>query len=55
MSKKKNKKYIITSEQMFDFQKPKYNGFICRGGAHGDKKYNRRKEKDRWKKDLLDE
>lgn len=24
---------------------PKYNAFVCRGGIHGDTKYNRSKEK----------
>ena len=26
-------------------QMPKYNAYQCRGGVHGDTKYNRRKEK----------
>lgn len=54
MSKRKNKKYVITSEQIFDAQKPQFNGFIGYG-VHGDTKYNRTKEKQKWKKNFLDE
>lgn len=45
MSKKNVKQYKITSNQIFDAQKPQYNGFAGGYGAHGDKKYNRRKAK----------
>lgn len=47
MSKKKKtqKVGVITSEQLFDMQKPKFNAFACGHGAHGSKGYNRRKEK----------
>lgn len=55
MSNHKNKKYVITSEQMFDFQKPKFNGHSCGTGIHGDTKYNRNKDKQKWKKNYLDE
>lgn len=48
MSKKsKNKRYVITSEQLFDAAKPKFNGFGCGYGAHGKAKYDRNKEKAR--------
>lgn len=54
----KNNKTIscgkITSQQLFDFRKIKYNGYICRGGIHGDTSYNRLDEKDKFNK-LLDE
>lgn len=44
MSKKKAKRKI-TSEEMFDFHKPKYNAWMQGYGAHGDLKYNRAKAK----------
>ena len=44
MGRKKRKKYVITSGQLFDANKPQFNGFNVGHGAHGDKKYNRRKE-----------
>jgi hypothetical protein len=44
---KANKKLVITSQQQFDAEKPRYNGFACGYGRHGDKKYNRAKEKRR--------
>ncbi len=31
---------------------PRFNGFACGYGAHGDTKYNRAKEKRRWKSDM---
>lgn len=47
MSKKKKtqKVGVITSEQLFDMQKPKFNAFACGHGAHGSKGYDRRKVK----------
>lgn len=49
----KDKEYKITSEQMFDFQKPKFNGFACGTGPHKDKsKYNRKREKQKWNRDI---
>lgn len=47
MSKKKKtqKVGVITSEQLFDMQKPKFNAFVCGHGAHGSKGYDRRKVK----------
>lgn len=47
MKKNKNN-YVITSQQRFDAEKPQYNGFACGYGTHGDKKYNRGKEKRNW-------
>lgn len=51
MSKKKKtqKVGVITSEQLFDMQKPKFNAFACGHGAHGSKGYNRRKVKEQFK------
>lgn len=40
----------ITKEQLFDFQKPKYNGFMCGHSPHKNKKKYNRKSKD-WMKD----
>lgn len=50
MSKRKNKKYRITSEELFDFNKPLFNGFACGHGAYQDKsKYTRKsKYKQSW-------
>lgn len=46
----KSKKYVITSEQIFDFRKPKWNGFACGYGIHGKTKYSRKsKYKKGWK------
>ena len=45
MSKKnKNKREVIgkiTSQQLFDMKKPKYDAYSIGTGIHGDKKYNR--------------
>ena len=34
---------------------PRYDGFVVRGGPHGDTRYNRRKEKNRFKMYLKEE
>lgn len=52
MSKNKKKRYVITSRQQFDAQKPQYNGFAGGYGAHGDLKYNRKKEARRWRREM---
>ena len=39
----------ITKEQLFDFQKPKYNGFVAGHGPHKNKKKYNRRNKD-WMK-----
>lgn len=50
-SRKRGKRsYKITKEQLFDFQKPQYNGFYCGHGAHKNKKKYNRRNKD-WMKD----
>lgn len=52
MKKKKGKKkYTITSEQQFDFQKPKYNGFAGGYGPHKNKK-EKRKQNWNWKNEI---
>ena len=45
-------KITITSKMAFDRDKPRYNGFGCGYGAHGDTKYNRNKEKREFRKNL---
>lgn len=52
MSKRRKKKYVITKEQIFDAQKPQYNGFIVGYGVHGKTKYNRMKSKQEFKRDI---
>ena len=49
-SKKRGKRsYKITKEQLFDFQKPQYNGFVAGHGPHSKKKKYNRRNKD-WMK-----
>ena len=49
MSKKrKNKapeKLVISKEDMWNLQKPRYNGFACGYGIHGKTKYDRKRDK----------
>ena len=54
MSKKKKKISCgkITSKQIFDAQKPQFNGFAYGYGSHGDKSYNRRRMKEQFRKEL---
>lgn len=49
---KKQKRYVITSEQIFDAQKPQWNGWGCGYGPHSDRKYNRTKSKRAWKREV---
>jgi hypothetical protein len=49
---KMSKKYTITSEQLFDMKKPRYNGWGCGYGVHGKTKYSR---KQKHKKDYLED
>lgn len=35
----------ISSLTVTMYRMPKYNSFVCRGGVHGDVKYNRSKER----------
>ena len=44
-SKKNTNKLVITSEQIFDAQKPQFNGFAGGYGAHGRRGYNRKAAK----------
>ena len=43
---------VISSEQVWQAQKPRYNGFACGHGPQGDAKYNRAKSKRAWRKEL---
>ena len=43
----------ITKEQLFDFNKTKYNGWGCGYGCYKNKKKYDRKNK-QWKKELFD-
>lgn len=57
MSKRKKKTQkvgVITSQQLFDMQKPQFNGFACGHGAHGSKKYNRKAEKKKFLREVRD-
>lgn len=36
---------IIDAVTVWESQKPRYNGFACGYGAHGNRKYDRNKEK----------
>lgn len=46
---------VMTGLEATLAQMPKYDGFAIRGGVHGDTKYNRRKEKADFKRQLDDE
>ena len=52
MSKKKNQKVlIISSMEIWEMRKPRYDGFACGHGAHGNKGYNRRKVKEQFRRE----
>ncbi len=40
----------LSAEEATLAAKPRYNGFACGHGAHGDAKYNRAKAKRTWEK-----
>lgn len=44
-----------TSDEATLAKKPHYNGYACGHGAHGDAKYNRTKDKRKWKQQLRQE
>lgn len=41
-----------TAEEATLAAKPRYNGYACGHGAHGDAKYNRAKAKRAWRRDI---
>ena len=55
MTKKKHKGggkspvWRVSAEEATLHKMPRYNGFACGHGLHGDAKYNRAKEKRRWR------
>lgn len=61
MSKKKRKApktgpvWRMSAEEATLAGKPRYNGFACGSGAHGDCKYNRTKAKRDWRKEIRNE
>ena len=42
----------ISAEDVWHAQKPRFNGYACGHGVHGDTKYNRNKEKRDWRRDI---
>lgn len=53
MSKKRTKGkavWRLSADEATLAQNPRYNGFACGHGIHGDTKYNRAKEKRAWKR-----
>lgn len=46
---------VMTSLEATRAQMPRYDGFVVRGGAHGDIRYNRRKEKEDFRRRLREE
>lgn len=42
----------ISSLAVTRYNMPKYNAFVCKGGVHGDVKYNRSKERQDFSKFL---
>lgn len=53
MKKKKVTKIgAISSSQLFQVEKPRYNAFQCGIGAQGDTKYNRRKVKKNTRREI---
>lgn len=52
MTKKKNKKVlVISSMEIWEMHKPKYDAYVCGHGAHGSKGYNRRKVKEQFRRE----
>lgn len=47
LKRSKNKLHVgtISSLTVTRYHMPKYNGFVCRGGVHGNVKYSRAKER----------
>ena len=42
----------LSAEEATLVKKPRYNGFACGHGAHGDTKYNRARANRAWKRDM---
>ena len=54
MAKKKKNIHVatITAIEIFEMRKPLHNGWVCGHGAHGSKKYNRRKVEREFRKEM---
>ena len=52
MSKKSQKVLIISAMEIWEMRKPRYDGYTCGHGAHGSKKYNRRKVERQFRKEI---
>lgn len=53
MTKKKTKKVmVISAMEIWEMRKPKYDAYVCGHGAHGSKKYNRRKVEREFRKEM---
>lgn len=52
---KGNVVFHMSSEEATLAKMPYIDGYVCRGGVHGDVKYNRRKEKRDFKRLLAEE
>lgn len=50
---KKKQVLTISAAEIWEMRKPKYDAFVCGHGAHGDKKYNRRKVEREFRKDYF--
>lgn len=42
----------LSAEEATLAKKPRYNGYVCGHGAHGDTRYNRAKAKRAWKESM---
>ena len=49
---KKNKIHVLDAIEATRVKKPHYNAFAIGHGVHGDTKYNRNKEKRKFKREL---
>lgn len=49
---KSNVVFHMSKEEATLIKMPKFNGYAGGYGAHGDKKYNRNKEKRSWRKEI---
>ena len=52
MFKKSQKVLIISAMEIWEMRKPHYDGYTCGHGAHGSKKYNRRKIERQFRKEI---
>ena len=53
MAKKKQTIIVISAMEIWEMRKPKYNAYACGHGAHGSKKYNRRKVEREFRRDYF--